>query len=234
MSNIVFAIGCVIALHLNGPQLHTTLQTFAKESTPFGNSVKRALSVTTDAVRLYGADGLVVGLDGGAASLVTLHFARAVLSVNERTDTQVRALCIQRPGMSESQRQVVHECALEHDLRLVMHSGVVDGTSRCIASGARGFLLGSRGCAQDTFAPSAVYLPPYMRVHPIQDWTHQDVWRFLRTLEVPICDLYEQGYTSLRAKNRDPILLSSNGTYAPAWTVSQWHNVSSVEPSEIF
>lgn len=38
---------------------------------------------------------------------------------------------------------------------------------------------------------------PFMRLHPVIDWDYGAVWDFINNFEIPYCNLYDKGYTSL-------------------------------------
>mmetsp|Transcript_18605 Transcript_18605/g.27304 ORF Transcript_18605/g.27304 Transcript_18605/m.27304 type:complete len:400 (+) Transcript_18605:187-1386(+) len=96
------------------------------------------------------------------------------------------------------------------------------------------FVLGTRKSDpnaknQGLFAPSSSYMPPFMRVNPILNWSYGQVWHFLRKFELPYCSLYDQGYTSL-GNVKDtlpcPALKKKEGEglggYWPAYMLEDW------------
>lgn len=98
------------------------------------------------------------------------------------------------------------------------------------------FVLGTREAdpnagSQGYFAPSSHYMPPFMRVNPIFEWTYGQVWHFLRLFSLPYCILYDQGYTSLgTTKDTLPcpaLAVPGNSTaglpkYWPAYMLQDW------------
>eukprot|EP00584_Thalassiosira_punctigera_P016619 CAMPEP_0172554626 /NCGR_PEP_ID=MMETSP1067-20121228/55516_1 /TAXON_ID=265564 ORGANISM="Thalassiosira punctigera, Strain Tpunct2005C2" /NCGR_SAMPLE_ID=MMETSP1067 /ASSEMBLY_ACC=CAM_ASM_000444 /LENGTH=767 /DNA_ID=CAMNT_0013343031 /DNA_START=294 /DNA_END=2597 /DNA_ORIENTATION=- len=94
------------------------------------------------------------------------------------------------------------------------------------------FILGTRkddpnAGSQGVYAPSSHYMPPFLRVNPILDWTYGQVWHFLRLFELPYCSLYDDGYTSLgNVKDTLPCpALKKSGEkdeYWPAYMLRDW------------
>ncbi|KAL8840663.1 MAG: hypothetical protein Q9176_003776 [Flavoplaca citrina] len=70
--------------------------------------------------------------------------------------------------------------------------------------------------------------PRFMRVHPVIEWHYVEVWAFLRHLNIPYCELYDQGYTSLGGTNDthpNPALkvegLNGEVRYRPAYELQE-------------
>ncbi|TVR59229.1 MAG: phosphoadenosine phosphosulfate reductase family protein [Spirochaetaceae bacterium] len=60
--------------------------------------------------------------------------------------------------------------------------------------------------------PATEFNPDHYRINPILHFTEKDVWDAFHQLEIPICDLYRQGYRSLGAR-----VTTKKITDVPAW-----------------
>jgi len=106
-----------------------------------------------------------------------------------------------------------------------------DACGKCLASVVffvMGTRLGDPDCVGNeglsAQRPSDDWIPTrFMRVQPIVRWSYNDVWRFLRELSIPYCELYNEGYTSIGSKPytlRNPHLECADGSYSPAYELT--------------
>jgi len=89
----------------------------------------------------------------------------------------------------------------------------------------KSILIGTRradphGGNLDLRTPTDDGWPRYQRVHPILNWTYGEIWEYLKRFDIPYCDLYNEGYTSLGSTFDtfpNPALRDANGRYKPAY-----------------
>jgi len=70
------------------------------------------------------------------------------------------------------------------------------------------------------FSPTDPGWPPIMRVNPILHWNYCDVWEFILAMNIPYCELYDSGYTSIGSSHDtvpNPELRLDDGKYHPAY-----------------
>ncbi|MCJ1234815.1 3'-phosphoadenosine 5'-phosphosulfate sulfotransferase [Varicellaria rhodocarpa] len=70
--------------------------------------------------------------------------------------------------------------------------------------------------------------PGFLRCHPVIDWHYGEIWAFLRHLEIPYCELYDRGYTSLGGTtdtHPNPVLKEGRGeegeAFRPAYELKE-------------
>ncbi|KAI1285210.1 FAD synthase [Halotydeus destructor] len=66
--------------------------------------------------------------------------------------------------------------------------------------------------------------PSFLRVNPLLHWDYNQIWSFLRELNVPYCTLYDHGYTSLGSRSTTllnprlrTVLPNGEVSYKPAY-----------------
>jgi 3'-phosphoadenosine 5'-phosphosulfate sulfotransferase (PAPS reductase)/FAD synthetase len=65
--------------------------------------------------------------------------------------------------------------------------------------------------------------PHFQRVHPVLDWHYDEIWLFLRELDIDYCILYDMGYTSIGGVGStvpNPHLRQADGSYRPAFQLT--------------
>jgi len=74
------------------------------------------------------------------------------------------------------------------------------------------------------FTESSEGWPRFMRIFPILDWDYCDVWKFLRSLDLPYCSLYDEGFTSIGEQhNSQPnprLRVDETEEYRPAYELT--------------
>ena len=75
------------------------------------------------------------------------------------------------------------------------------------------------GAILTAMTPTDAGWPEYVRVNPLLEWEYCDIWKFLLEIQVPVCSLYSQGYSSIGA-------ISRTKTNPLLWKAGQWAHAS--------
>ncbi|KAF9970251.1 3'-phosphoadenosine 5'-phosphosulfate sulfotransferase [Actinomortierella ambigua] len=191
-------------------------------------SVRDAVEVIEEALDRYGPDGIALSFNGGKDCTVILHLFIAVLykkyhasadSLSKTDHTQHTRCCRHKPihaiyvthknpfGQVEGfvddevERYRLDLVRIPAPMRtaLEVYNTRMNGSIKAIMVGTR--RDDPHGGPLKAFTPCDPSWPPFMRVHPILDWSYHDIWTFLRAIAVPYCGLYDLGYTSLGGRD---------------------------------
>lgn len=219
-------------------QLYDTLNTCTDSF--IQKDIKVALEVMSGAIRLFGPEYIFSSYNGGKDAAIIMHLLRATMAkynFDHQTNHKPKFVYF---SQQDEFPEVLHEIksaeiAYGLDIFKYENISITKGLEQHINSMSSdkrpvAFVLGTRkgdpNCGeQEHFTPSSPWMPSFMRVNPVLHWDYGKVWHFLRKFNLSYCRLYDNGYTSLGKTTdtiRNPALLLSNGTYSPAYMLTDF------------
>jgi FAD synthetase len=210
-----------------------------------GAKINSSLSVLADGLRLYGPHALLSSYNGGKDAVVTMHLLRAAMakySLDKGIVYKPQYVYFGMDGEFDEVLEFLREDEERFHLDLSRREGGIAQGLEAHMDSVRAsvpgqgtdhfaFVLGTRqgdpNCGgQEKFTPSSPWMPDFMRVNPILDWTYGDVWHFIRQYDLPYCHLYDNGYTSLGKVSDtipNPALRKKDGIgFWPAYMLPDW------------
>jgi len=192
--------------------------------------VAHSLDIIKRALAEYKLEGVALSFNGGKDCCVLLHLLYLVLS-KHYPFSQLKILYFSHPNSFPEVDNFVHKCVEIYGANIIfvttpimqaLTEQVKEHSMKAVFMGTRS--TDPRCSTLKEFAPTDTQhgWPALTRVNPILHWCYEDVWKFLKELNVPYCELYDRGYTSIGATTDtipNPALQTGAG-FDPAYKLS--------------
>jgi FAD synthetase len=189
--------------------------------------VEHSLDVIKEALADYKLDGVALSFNGGKDCCVLLHLLYLVLS-KHAPFSKLRILYFMHDNSFPEVDAFVHKCITLYGANVSFITvpvkqalvGLVNEGVKAVFMGTRS--TDPRSSSLTEFAPTDTHhgWPAFVRVNPILKWSYEDVWKFILALNVPYCELYDKGYTSIGSTVDtipNPALATEKGEFEPAY-----------------
>ncbi|KFM74835.1 FAD synthase, partial [Stegodyphus mimosarum] len=199
-------------------------------------AVSSALAVIEEMLKVYSLSNICICFNGGKDCTALLHVLySSVQKLCPNEWNHIRGLYVRNGETFQELENFVQEIITKYQLNLTVIEGDMKETiSQYLKSHPqiKAVIMGTRRCDPGAselkyFSQTDSKWPPVMRILPLLDWSYNDVWSFIRNLQLPYCVLYDRGYTSLGIKSTswpNPALLIDKREgyekYKPAYTLT--------------
>lgn len=203
--------------------------------------VQESIEIIEKSFRTYKVENTCVSFNGGKDCTAVLHLVHSISQkyVTKNNEHRLRAFYAQLPDHFLEESRFVHDTVRRYNLNLMQYSTSSLKKSlnnlKSEAPNIEAIFIGTRkddlkpGTKMEPMTPTDNDWPKFMRINPILNWTYGQVWDFIRELEIPYCDLYNQGYSSLgtqtnTVKNSSLLKYDYDGKpyYLPAWNLTSF------------
>lgn len=205
--------------------------------------VQESISIIEEAFNRYSPDNTCISFNGGKDCTAVLYLVHSIVkkrSCNNNNEPKLTAFYAQLPNHFDEESKFVQDTVKRYNLNLVQYTNSSLKDSLCSlkrdAPSLEAIFIGTRrddfrsGTHMIAMQPTDAGWPQFMRVNPILNWTYTQVWDFIRELDIPYCDLYNQGYSSLgtqinTTQNSSLLRYNDQGEpyYLPAWQLTSSH-----------
>lgn len=185
-------------------------------------TLRQSLEIVKIATAKYKEEELAMSFNGGKDCLVMLYLILSVMK------TPIKTVYIKNADTFPEIDEFVAECERTYGLDMEIYTGSMKNALQEYLEHHRevkAVFVGVRRA--DPWSENLAYMqktdhgwPDFIRVHPVIEWKYDEVWRFLRLLNISYCPLYDKGYTSLgsvRSTVPNPELQRGDGSYRPAY-----------------
>lgn len=202
--------------------------------------VQESVDIIETALSRYKLENTCISFNGGKDCTAILHLVHSIAKkfIHNNNDHKIIAFYAQLPNHFDEESRFVKDIVKRYNLKLMQYSTNSLKSSlfnlKDDIPDMEAIFIGTRnddlkpGTKMAVFAPTDKDWPKFVRVNPILNWSYNQVWDFIRELDIPYCDLYNQGYSSLGTKNdtvKNSSLLRFNDKgepyYLPAWNLTK-------------
>ncbi|KAM9974004.1 hypothetical protein ACTFIW_007666 [Dictyostelium discoideum] len=148
----------------------------------------------------------------------------------------LKTIYFQTPDSFNQVNEFTETCSSIYNLNLLEVSsiGIKEGLEKVITSeNIKAVFIGIRfgdpnSLHLEKFSYTDPGWPHFLRVNPILNWNYHEIWEFIKICNIPYCELYDQGYTSI-GQQHDTI---PNPDLLIPSTLDQYYHANRLENAE--
>lgn len=194
----------------------------------FNKHIIQSIQYIEECFQKYGPQNVFFCFNGGKDCTVLLHLTLIVLKNTYPDLKQILFIYVRHQNAFEEVDNFIRNICEHYNLEILTFSKSIKESLRDILEdrpNMRACLMGTRRTDPhsqhlDVFTMTDGDWPRVMRVNPILEWHYYEIWDYLLRFNVPYCNLYDLGYTSLGGKNNtvpNDLLLCGEKKYLPAY-----------------